>query len=60
MLHASDPGCCKNACFALSCIASLVQGHQRLLEHIRINSVVEMLCSLLASKDEESIWFASM
>ena len=60
MLHSGDSGCCKNACFALSCIASLAQGHRRLLEHVHVDSVVEVLCSLLASKDEESIWFASM
>lgn len=60
MLHSSDSGCCKNACFALSCIASLAQGHRRLREHKRINGVIEVLCSLLASTDEESTWFASM
>ncbi|RMX47552.1 hypothetical protein pdam_00019073 [Pocillopora damicornis] len=60
MLHSADSGCCKNACFALSCIASLAQGHQRLLNHEKINSIVDILCSLLAATDEESIWFASM
>ncbi|XP_068724767.1 uncharacterized protein [Montipora capricornis] len=60
MLHSGDSGCCKNACFALSCIASLAQGHCRLLEHSDIDSVVEVLCTLLGYKDEESIWFSSM
>ena len=60
MLHSADSGCCKNACFALSCIASLAQGHQHLLNHEKINSIVDILCSLLAASDEESIWFASM
>ncbi|XP_029211813.2 uncharacterized protein LOC114975773 isoform X3 [Acropora millepora] len=60
MLHSGDSGCCKNACFALSCIASVAQGHRRVLEHNDINSAVEVLCSFLACKDEESVWFASM
>ncbi|XP_066020855.1 uncharacterized protein [Pocillopora verrucosa] len=60
MLHSADSGCSKNACFALSCIASLAQGHQRLLNHEKINSIVDILCSLLAASDEECIWFASM
>lgn len=60
MLHSGDSGCCKNACFALSCIASTAQGHRRVLEHNDINSAVEVLCSLLACKDGESVWFASM
>ena len=60
MLHSADSGCCKNACFALSCIASLAQGHRRLLGHNDVDNVMEVLCSLLASKDEESTWFASM
>ncbi|XP_067056752.1 uncharacterized protein [Acropora muricata] len=60
MLHSGDSGCCKNACFALSCIASIAQGHRRVLEHNDINSAVEVLCSFLACKDEESVWFASM
>ena len=60
MLCSNDVGCCKNACFALSCIASTPQGHERLLAHPGIDDVVKVLCTMLTSEDEESVWFAAM
>ena len=60
MLRCTDTGCCKNACFALSCVVSTTQGRARLLGHSDVENVVRLLCFLLVSKDEESVWFSAM
>lgn len=60
MLGSEDIGCAKNACFALSCIASFQQGHSRLLAHPEIDTIVSILARLLSSTDDELVWFSAM
>jgi len=60
MLCCSDPGASKNACFALSCLATNREGHSRLLRNGQSEEVLRVLSELLSSEDSETGWFAAM
>lgn len=56
-----DNGCTKNACYALSTLASTQQAHQIIVEHTSFNNLLNILCKLLTSvSDSETQWFAAM
>ena len=60
MLCCTDTGASKNACFALSCLATNKDGHHRLLHNSQSEEVIRMLTILLATEDPETGWFAAM
>ena len=60
MLCCNDAGASKNACFALSCLATNKDGHTRLLMNTHSDDVLRTLASLLSSQDTETGWFAAM
>ena len=56
-----DNGCTKNACYALSTLASSYQAHQVIVEHTSFNQLLNILCKLLVTvTDTETQWFAAM
>ena len=60
MLCCSDAGASKNACFALSCLATNKEGHSRILKNNRSDEVLKTLTELLPVEDAETGWFAAM
>ena len=60
MLASKDSGCGKNACYALSCLASSDQGHKRLLLHTSSDLMLHLLAQQLSNEDGETAWFAAM
>ena len=60
MLCCNDAGASKNACFALSCLATNKDGHSRLLSNHHSEEVLKTLSILLSSQDTETGWFAAM
>ena len=60
MLCCSDTGASKNACFALSCLATNKDGHTRLLKNAHSEEVLKTLAELLSAEDTETGWFAAM
>ena len=60
MLCCSDTGASKNACFALSCLATNKDGHTRLLKNSNSDEVLKTLSELLSAEDAETGWFAAM
>lgn len=60
MLCSPDTGVSKNACFALSCLATSVEGHSRLLANYYVDSVLQQLTERLMAEDSETGWFAAM
>ena len=60
MLCCSDPGASKNACFAVSCLATNSDGHTRLLKNANSELVLKTLSELLSAEDNETGWFAAM
>lgn len=60
MLSCTDTGASKNACFALSCLATNLDGHGRLLNNFHCETVVKTLSQLLSTEDDETGWFAAM
>ncbi|XP_012943031.1 phosphatidylinositol phosphatase PTPRQ, partial [Aplysia californica] len=60
MLSCEDTGASKNACFALSCLATNLEGHSRLLGNAHSDDVLKTLSILLSAEDSETGWFAAM
>ncbi|KAJ8300108.1 hypothetical protein KUTeg_021627 [Tegillarca granosa] len=60
MLSCNDTGASKNACFALSCLATNTEGHTRLLNNIHSDDILRTLSELLSADDSETGWFAAM
>ena len=60
MLSCEDAGASKNACFALSCLATNLEGHSRLLQNVHSDDVLRTLAQLLSAQDSETGWFAAM
>ena len=60
MLSCNDTGASKNACFALSCLATNSEGHSRLLGNIHSEDILRTLSTLLNAEDAETGWFAAM
>ncbi|KAH3808749.1 hypothetical protein DPMN_137107 [Dreissena polymorpha] len=60
MLSCDDTGASKNACFALSCLATNVEGHSRLLGNTHSEEILKTLATLLNAQDSETGWFAAM
>lgn len=57
----SDNGCTKNACFALSSLASSKATQSVVVEHNSFDSLLNSLCDLLlTNNDAETQWFAAM
>ncbi|GCB72725.1 fibronectin type III domain containing protein 3C1-like [Scyliorhinus torazame] len=60
MMANGDTGGSKNACFALSCLATDKDGHAHILMNPVFPEILNTLCVLLESKEQESAWFAAM
>ncbi|XP_067868819.1 fibronectin type III domain-containing protein 3B-like isoform X2 [Heterodontus francisci] len=60
MMANGDTGGSKNACFALSCLATDKDGHAYILMNSSFSEILNTLCILLESKEQESAWFAAM
>ena len=60
MLSCDDTGASKNACFALSCLATNSDGHSRLLNNVHSDDILKTLAILLNAEDPETGWFAAM
>uniref|UniRef100_UPI00398ECDED phosphatidylinositol phosphatase PTPRQ n=1 Tax=Pristiophorus japonicus TaxID=55135 RepID=UPI00398ECDED len=60
MMANGDTGGSKNACFALSCLATDKDGHAHILMNPIFPEILNTLCVLLESKEQESAWFAAM
>lgn len=60
MLCCEDTGASKNACFALSCLATNPEGHSRILNNLHSDDVINTLTLLLNAEDSETGWFAAM
>lgn len=60
MLQSDDIACQKNACFAISCLATNTLGHSRILNNDHSNCLFSSMPKMLTSSDEESVWFAAM
>ena len=60
MLRCNDAGASKNACFALSCLATNKEGHSRILKNSQTEEVLKTLTELLSADDAETGWFAAM
>lgn len=57
----SDNGCTKNACFALSSLASSKETHSVVVDHSSFDNLLNHLCDLLlVNNDAETQWFAAM
>ena len=59
MLICDDAGSSKNACFALSCLATDTVGHRQLLRNEHSDNVFCALSELLSSDDLETALFAA-
>ncbi|XP_064420183.1 uncharacterized protein LOC102361873 [Latimeria chalumnae] len=60
MMANGDAGGSRNACFALSCLATDKDGHAHVLRSSVFPQMLDTLCRLLQSEDQESAWFAAM
>ncbi|KAE8582171.1 hypothetical protein XENTR_v10019981 [Xenopus tropicalis] len=60
MMSAADEGGSRNACFALTCLAADQAGHQHVLQSPHFPPILDTLCCLLQSEEQESCWFAAM
>lgn len=60
MMSGGDAGGSRNACFALTCLASSPAGHQHILKSHHFPQVLDTLCHLLQSKEQDSCWFAAI
>ncbi|XP_072096619.1 uncharacterized protein [Mobula birostris] len=60
MMSHGDTGASKNACFALSCLAADKDGHAHVLLSPAFPQILNSLCVLLESQEQESAWFAAM
>ena len=60
MLCCNDAEASKNACFALSCLATNKEGHSRILKNSQTEEVLKTLTELLSADDAETGWFAAM
>lgn len=60
MMAKGDAGGSRNACFALSCLAADRDGHDHILKSPAYSRVIDTLCRLLQSEEQESSWFAAM
>ncbi|KAM4662635.1 uncharacterized protein O3C94_011078 isoform 2-T2 [Discoglossus pictus] len=60
MISGGDAGESRNACFALTCLAMDQEGHQHVLRSHCFPQVIDSLCQLLHSEEQESCWFAAM
>lgn len=56
-----DNGCTKNACYALSCLATNQQARKLVVENENFPNLLTILCQHLATiKDPETQWFVAM
>ncbi|KAM5145502.1 uncharacterized protein ACMZJ9_012834 [Mantella aurantiaca] len=60
MMSGGDTGGSRNACFALTCLATSQAGHQHILRSECFPRVLDTLCHLLQSTEQESCWFAAI
>ncbi|XP_073496726.1 uncharacterized protein [Phyllobates terribilis] len=60
MMSGGDAGGSRNACFALTCLATSPAGHQHVLKSPHFPQVLETLCHLLQSSEQDSCWFAAI
>ncbi|XP_075041468.1 uncharacterized protein LOC142101142 isoform X2 [Mixophyes fleayi] len=60
MMSGGDAGGSRNACFALTCLATSHAGHQHVLRSQYFPQVLDTLCRLLQSKEQETCWFAAI
>ncbi|XP_072288083.1 uncharacterized protein [Pyxicephalus adspersus] len=60
MMSGGDAGGSRNACYALTCLATSQAGHQHVLKSECFPSVLDTLCHLLQSAEQESCWFAAI
>ncbi|XP_075690859.1 uncharacterized protein LOC142659041 isoform X2 [Rhinoderma darwinii] len=60
MMSGGDAGGSRNACFALTCLATSQAGHQHVLKSHHFPQVLESLCRLLQSSEQDSCWFAAI
>ncbi len=57
----AENGCTKNACFALSCLASNAETNHMIVDHRCFFDLLSVLCKLLMTVDDpETQWFAAM
>ncbi|XP_071981588.1 uncharacterized protein [Engystomops pustulosus] len=60
MMSGGDAGGSRNACFALTCLVTSPAGHQHVLKSRHIPGVLDTLCRLLQSPEQDSRWFAAI
>ncbi|XP_018412240.1 PREDICTED: uncharacterized protein LOC108787240 [Nanorana parkeri] len=60
MMSGGDAGGSRNACFALTCLATSQAGHQHVLKSECFPHVLDTLCHLVQSVEQESCWFAAI
>ncbi|KAM8934339.1 uncharacterized protein RCH25_004797 [Pelodytes ibericus] len=60
MMSGADAGGSQNACFALTCLATDPAGHRHVLKSPSFPRILDTLCRLLQSEEQESCWFAAM
>ncbi|XP_063792318.1 uncharacterized protein LOC134948325 isoform X2 [Pseudophryne corroboree] len=60
MMSGGDAGGSRNACYALTCLATSHAGHQHVLKSQFFPQVLDTLCHLLQSKEQETCWFAAI
>ncbi|KAM3911268.1 uncharacterized protein RB166_019964 [Leptodactylus fuscus] len=60
MMSGGDAGGSRNACFALTCLATSQAGHQYILKSHHFPQVLDTLCCLLQSQEQDSCWFAAI
>ncbi|XP_040298309.1 uncharacterized protein LOC121009331 [Bufo bufo] len=60
MMSGGDAGGSRNACFALTCLATSQAGHHHVLKSQHFPQVLETLCHLLQSPEQDSCWFAAI
>ncbi|KAM9324304.1 uncharacterized protein PAF06_000326 [Gastrophryne carolinensis] len=60
MMSGGDAGASRNACFALTCLATSEPGHEHILRSECLPRVLDTLCRLLESAEQESCWFAAI
>ncbi|XP_069841733.1 uncharacterized protein [Dendropsophus ebraccatus] len=60
MMSGGDAGGSRNACFALTCLVTSQAGHQHVLNSRHFPRVLDTLCHLLQSPEQDSCWFAAI
>ncbi|XP_075435192.1 uncharacterized protein LOC142472200 [Ascaphus truei] len=60
LMSGGDAGGSRNACFALTSLVTDPAGHQHVLRSQYFTRVLDTLCCLLQSEEQESCWFAAM